>query len=143
MKSATPHGCFDEVISFIGTSLADPSSDDAEPAPKSARHVITVSWSFSPAHSRSGRYLLSSDRDREGFHLYESFYDENSCRERSFRVGSCYPYKRGFSVNAAIVLLEKVWQSEKEQWGFDGDRLEVLEQGLLDANDIKSILERL
>ena len=143
MNSAASERYFDEVHSFIGTTLGDPSSDDAESAPKSARHVITVSWSFSPGHSRTGRYLLSSDRARAGFHLYETFYDDNSCRMLSSRVGSCYPYRRGLSVDAALALLDKVWQSEKDQWGFDAESLKVLESGLLDATDIKSILEGL
>lgn len=46
-------------------------------------------------------------------------------------------------MDAALALLERVWQSEKDQWGFDAESLKVLEQGLLDATDTKSILEGL
>jgi len=136
-----PH--FSNINSFIGSEIGDPTSELAEKSPRSAKHVVTISWSWSPMHSRTSEYRIATDRHRAGWHLYEispaSFAEKKLCS----RVSSGSPYIGISAERAAYLLLKTAWQSEIEQWDFDPSGFEIVEQGLLTDLEMLRIVEEL
>jgi len=129
------------INSFIGSEIGDPTSESAEKAPRSAKHVVTISWSWSPMHSRTSEYRISTDKNRAGWHLYEITEGDVNDKKLCSRVSSGYPYK-GVTVNrAAYLLLKEAWESEVEQWEFDPSGFEVDKSGLLTNKEILEISE--
>lgn len=132
---------FEELTSFIGTELGDPTSPFAEKAPSSAKHVVTIAWSWSPMHSRTSKYRLATDRKRQTWSLYEISPDPLGCKENvCARVATGTPYRGVTAARAAYLLLQAVWLSEVELWDFDPVGFEVIEPGLLIEHDIGAIV---
>jgi hypothetical protein len=127
---------FDELVSFIGSDIADPTGPSAEKPPRSARHVTTVSWSWSPAHSRLSEYRIAADKDRKSWNLFEISYDQDSGKRIGARVATGSPYKEVDAKKAAYLLLRATWQAEKSLWEFDPTGFEVTQSGLLTENDL-------
>lgn len=82
---------FSEMTSFIGTEIGDLTSEIAEKAPRSSTHVVTVSWSWSPMHSRCSEYRIATDKKREAWHLYEISWVDGIEKFASARVASGTP----------------------------------------------------
>jgi hypothetical protein len=127
------------ITSFIGSEIGDPTSELAEKAPRTAKHVVTVSWCWSPMHSRTSEYRIASDQNRTGWHLYEITEDENGGKKLCSRVSSGSPYKGVNADSAAYLLLKAAWESEVKQWDFDPSGFEVDKSGLLTDEDIFEI----
>ena len=136
-------GCsnFLTIDSFIGSELGDPTSELAEKAPRSAKHVVTISWSWSPMHSRTSEYRIATDKNRAGWHLYEITEGDVKDKKLCSRVSSGYPYKGVTVDRAAYLLLKAAWESEVEQWEFDPSGFEVDKSGLLTNKEILEISE--
>lgn len=130
-----------EITSFIGTEIGDPTSDLAEKPPKAAKHVATVSWSWSPVHSRTSKYRIATDENRAGWHLFETSQDFDSGKNISSRVASGYPYEGVTAREAARILLKAAWTSEVEQWEFDPSGADVERSGLLADGEIEEIAD--
>jgi hypothetical protein len=126
--------------SFIGTDIGDPTSPLAETPPRSARHVVSVAWSWSPMHSRASQYRLATDRARKTWNLYELTYDPDARQRLSSRVATGTPYFGISPEHAALELLRTAWQSEMEQWDFNPNGVEVEEDGLLTQEDIAELV---
>ena len=131
--------CFSEVTSFVGTEIGDPTSSLAEKPPRSAKHVATISWSWSPAHSRCSEYRIATDKKRESWYLYEISWIDSVEKFASARVASGTPYKGVTGTQAARVLLKSAWASEIEQWDFDPSGFEIDQSGLLTVDDVEEI----
>ena len=132
--------CFSEVTSFVGTEIGDPTSSLAEKPPRSAKHVATISWSWSPAHSRCSEYRIATDKKRESWHLYEISWVDSTEKFASARVASGTPYKGVERGEAARALLKLTWTAERAHWDFDPIGFEVDESGLLTTEDIDTIV---
>ena len=130
---------FDELISFIGSDIADPTSLSAEKPPRSSRHVATISWSWSPAHSRLSEYQIAADKDRKSWNLFEISYDHDSGKRIGARVATGSPYKGVDAERAAYLLLRVTWQAEINLWDFDPAGFEVNQSGLLTENDLHDL----
>ena len=127
------------INSFIGSEIGDPTSELAQKAPRTATHVVTVSWSWSPMHSRTSEYRIASDQNRTGWHLYEITEGESEGKKLCSRVSSGSPYKGVSAESAAYYLLKAAWESEVKEWDFDPSGLEVDKSGLLTGEDILEI----
>ncbi len=134
---------FDELISFIGSEIADPMGPRAEKPPRSARHVATVSWSWSPTHSRLSEYRIAADKDRKTWNLFETSYDHASEKRISARVATGTPNRGIDSERASYLLLRATWQAEMNLWDFDPTGFEVNTSGLLTEADIFNLTQDL
>jgi hypothetical protein len=141
-KSASPH-LFTTISSFVGTEIGDPYSDLAEKSPRTAKHVVTLFWSWSPAHSRRSEYRLATDRDRKTWNLYEITDNPESRKKLCCRVATGEPYKGMPAENAAYQLLLSTWDEEIKQWDFDPKDFEIDSGGLLNEIDINEIIKKL
>lgn len=124
------------INSFIGSEIGDPTSELAEKAPRSAKHIVTISWSWSPMHSRTSEYRIASDKNRAGWHLYEITEGDVNDKKLCSRVSSGYPYKGMTADRAAYQLLKAAWESEAEQWDFDPSGFQIDKLGLLAKKEI-------
>lgn len=129
------------INSFIGTEIGDPTSELAENAPRSSKHVVTISWSWSPMHSRTSEYRIATDKNRAAWHLYEITPGDMNDKKLCSRVSSGSPYKGVPAERAAYLLLKAAWESEVEQWDFDPSGFEVDESGILTNKEIFEISE--
>jgi hypothetical protein len=132
-----------EVTTYIGTDIGDPYSPLAEHAPHSARHVASVSWSWSPAHSRMSQYRISTDRGRQMWRLYEVGCGFDSGRRLHSLVATGSPYRGVAAERAALTLLRAAWQAEVEIWEFKPAGVQVDQDGLLSKQDIAALVEEL
>ena len=131
---------FSEMTSFIGTDIGDLTGEIAEKPPRSSTHVVTVSWSWSPMHTRCSEYRIATDKKRESWHLYEISWVDSTQKFASARVASGTPYKGVERGDAARDLLKLAWTSEREHWDFDPIGFEVDASGLLTREDIDTIV---
>jgi len=132
-----------EVSSFIGQEISDPTSPLAEIAPRGAKHVVTLSWFWSPAHSRRSEYQIASDRKRQSWDLYELKIDDDTGDELCSRVASGAPRSGVNAQHAASRLLEAAWQDEFNHWEFEPEGFIVDASGLLDEGDIHRVVDDL
>ena len=129
-----------EVTSFIGSEIGDPYSSLAEMAPRTAKHVVTVSWSWSPAHSRISEYRIATDRNRRTWNLYEFSSNPDGGKRLCSRVATGGPYNKITAERAAYELIKAAWQGEIKQWEFDPNGVMVDLSGLLNQQDINQIV---
>jgi hypothetical protein len=106
-----------EVVSYAGSELSDFKVDGERP-PRTAKLVATVSWSWSPAHSRRDRYLICTDRNRASWTLWAVAQDFDGRRMHA-QIASATPF-RGYTARfAAEQLLIAGWRSELEMYDTD------------------------
>ncbi len=134
---------FTNISSFIGTEIGDPYSDLAEKSPRTAKHVVTLFWSWSPAHSRRSEYRLATDRHRKTWNLYEITDNPEARKPLCCRVATGEPYKGIPAESAAYQLLLSTWDEEIKQWDFDPKDFEIDNCGLLNEIDINQIVKKL
>jgi len=134
---------FTTISSFVGTEIGDPYSELAEKSPRTAKHVATLFWSWSPAHSRRSEYRLATDRLRKTWNLYEITDNPESRKPLCCRVATGEPYKGISAESAAYQLLLSTWDEEIKQWDFDPRNFEIDKCGLLNEIDINQIEKKL
>ncbi len=110
--------------------------------PRSAKLVASLSWSWSPAHSRSNNYWLCTNRQRSGWILWEESSDWETGKPLYFRVAYGEPWRGVDAKRAAEELLEAAWLDEHRAWESPGRGAWVDRAGLLDRDDIERIEER-
>ena len=126
-----------DVVTYGGSDLGEFRADGERP-PRSAKHVATVSWSWSPAHSRRERYLICSWK-RRGWTLWAMAYDFDHGRMYA-RLASATPFHGYTAKFAAERLLTAAWKADLESLGEDYVRGACVdEEGLLTKADIESI----
>ena len=123
-----------DIRSFGGRELGEP--DDDERPPRSAKHVASVSWSWSPAHGLSQTYWLCTDRKRSAWHLYQEWWDEYENMKRFMMVAYGSPYRGIAAKEAAAQLLLAAWQDKWSAFQSPGRGADVMSDGLLDSEDI-------
>src|SRR6516225_7576370 len=110
---------------------------DGERPPRSAKHVATISWSWSPAHSACLRYLINTDRQRKGWTLWAEAYDDGRMYAR---LAYAWPFHGYTAKFAAERLLTAAWKADLESLGEDYVRGACVdEEGLLTKTDIENI----
>lgn len=132
-----------DIQSFIGTEIGDPTSPCAEKCPRSAKHVVTISWSWSPMHSRRSEYRIATDQSKQTWNLYEISLDPDTGRRISARVATGSPHRGISAEKASHLLLKAAWLSEIDLWEFDPTGFEVDDEGLLVENDLSEIVSEL
>lgn len=142
-KKAPTLGYFKDLSSFIGSDIADPRSEQAEKPPKSAKHVVTVSWPWTPMHSRTSEYRIAVDRRSDTWNLYELSWDDDSGEQVSARVGTGSPSKAMDEDRASYLILRAVWKSEIELWDFDPAGFQVEDDGVLTRSDVAAVVNDL
>lgn len=134
---------FGAITSFIGTEIGDPTSPHAEKCPRSAKHVVTISWSWSPMHSRRSEYRLATDQSKQTWNLYEISLDPDTGKRISARVATGSPHHGISADRASYFLLKAAWLSEIDHWEFDPIGFEINDEGLLVENDVSEIVSEL
>jgi hypothetical protein len=127
-----------QIVTYAGSTLGEFSRDGERP-PKTAKLVATVSWSWSPAHSRRERYLICTDRKRIAWTLWAMANDFDDGRRLYAQIACGTPFRGYTGRFAAEQLLIAGWRSEIEMWGEDLRGGFVEEEGLLTKSDIKRI----
>src|SRR5262245_25027324 len=111
--------------SYAGSDIAELRLDGEKP-PRTAKLVVELSWSWGPAHSRTSTYLLSTDRKRSAWYLWERGTDYDTGKSMYARAAWGEPY-HGYSASfAAKHLLAAAWQGEMNQGWWNG--LEELQE---------------
>jgi hypothetical protein len=133
-----------KTVSLMGTDLSEFRPDGEKP-PRSAKLVISISWSWSPAHSASVTYLLSTTRERDVWLLWGQGYDWDTGKPIYARVAWGAPY-RGYSAKfAARQLLAAAWRGEIEQGGCaeEFENPDIDREGLVTKGDVQLIVKSL
>lgn len=123
---------------YVDPNIAAAPTDLPPSRPRSARLVAEVSWSWSPAHSRTDVYQLSSDRNRSRWILWVEWpYEEGM--EVDHPIAFC-PRDKLSPEEAALLLLRFAWQKEREVYDTpEGPPHQVDAEGLVSAEQIRSI----
>jgi hypothetical protein len=132
-----------KVHSYIGSEIADFDPERKERPPRTAKLVVGGDWSWSPAHSRSARYFLCTNRARSCWILWEEGFDDNTGKELYARVAFGYPYRGVPPKTAAEYLLRETWKDGATVYDQEIGGFCVAEPGLLDAADVERIEEEL
>jgi hypothetical protein len=125
--SATQPGkYFEEITSFIGSELAESDGSRAGRMPRSATRILTISWSWSPRHSRRSEYRISPDRKRKTWNLYEVSWDHENDKQTCRRVATGTPSSDISIERASVMLLRATWIAEMQAFDFSpkGGRIE-------------------
>jgi YidC/Oxa1 family membrane protein insertase len=122
---------------FTIVTYAEPEPTRAGP-PRTAKLVASVTWSWSPANSRSEHYLICTDRKRTAWTLWAMTYDFDEMR-MYIRKASGTPVSGYTARFAAEQLLIATWRSELETFDTDLRGGFVEEEGLLTKSDIRRI----
>ena len=127
--------------SYIGSEIAE-FGRPGEIPPRSAKLVAQISWSWSPAHSRTSPYLLGTNKERSGWSLWEQGHDFDTGRRIYARVAWGERY-RGYEPKfVAQELLTEVWR-RAIKFGEDLDGGVVDEPGILGTREIAQIKQEL
>jgi hypothetical protein len=129
----------EEIQSYIGTDIGAPHSSIAARAPNSARLVARVSWSWSPAHSRTDEYRIATDRARTTWNLYDFIQHYDTGKRIGSRIVTGSPYRGVSATRAAYQLLKTAWMDEIHQFDFDPSGISVDEEGLLSEENIAAL----
>ena len=128
--------------SYIGSEIAEFRLNNEKP-PRSAKLVISLNWSWSPAHSASEILFLSAHPRQDGWTLWAKASDYDTGHPMYCRVGWGAPYK-GYSPEfASKELLTAAWRTEISRGRHlsikDLISATVDQEGLLTKSDIDEI----
>lgn len=108
--------------------------------PRSARFVGSVSWSWSPAHSRSDGLFLSLDSHRKHWLLWLEWTDDG---DSELGVRAYVRCGDTSEIEAAGLLVECWYQREESEYADTGGPWEEVQSGLLSDDDFQAIGERI
>jgi hypothetical protein len=137
-RQQTPLPKFD-IQSFAGCDRDD--LDEGKRPPRSAKLVASVSWSWSPAHSRSNTYWLCTDRKRSAWYLWEEGLDLDEYKKQFTIIAHGTPYRGILAKDAAERLLLAIWKEEWDVLQSPGRGTYVTRSGLLDSAEIARLEE--
>jgi hypothetical protein len=132
---------FEELTCFIGSEIADPTGPHAEKPPRSAKHVATLSWSWSPMHSRLSEYRIIFSKKSGFWSLYEVSINDSTNKKISAKIADGKQCKKIDVEKAAYLLLREAWKAEANCWDFDPDGFEVTQSGLLTEEDVANVVQ--
>lgn len=110
-----------------------------ERPPRSAKLVAYIDFGSGPGGGDYRTYLLSTDRERSGWHLWLMVFDDDTGKRIYGRLASGSPYRGYPAKYAAEQLLTKVLEEERDIGWVEQSPWGVMEAGLLDADDIERI----
>ena len=128
-------------VSSYGGQDRLPEDLDRRP-PRSAKLVARLMWAWSPAHCRSNNYWLCTNRQRAGWILWEESSDWETGKPLYFEVAYGTPWRGVDAKRAAEELLAEAWRDEWAAWESPGRGAFVDQAGILDAEDIARIEDR-
>lgn len=134
---------FEKIQTFIGPDELDPLVAKLELQNCSGSHVITVSWAWSPHHSRVSEYRISADQDRQAYNLFEIWFDDFSEKKECACVATGSAYVGISDHFAAFRLLQTAWKAEMRFLEFDPSDPEIIEEGVLKKHDIDMLVSNL
>jgi hypothetical protein len=100
--------------SFIGSEIAEFRLNGEKP-PRTAKLVVSLSWSWSPAHYRSATYQLSANPRKNRWTLWEKSSDYDTGKPMYACVALGEPYKGCSPELASKELLTAAWRGEISQ----------------------------
>lgn len=106
--------------------------------PRSARHVGSVWWSWSPGNSRSEQLYLSFDRSRRFYLLWFEWSDDGFSESR---IAAYVPRKGLDPRAAAISLITANYQGEEREYASAGGPWVGSSPGLLDSEELMLVAE--
>lgn len=110
--------------------------------PRTAKHVATVEWAWSPAHSRTDRYRLSTNRSRSHWILWTGYYDEDEFQKWIYWPYAYGPKRGAPAKTAAMYLLLTGWQGEQREFESPSDPFHYLTRsGLLSGDELAMLSE--
>jgi hypothetical protein len=120
-----------------------PTIDCPKRLPRSARHVATIEWAWSPAHSRQDRLHLSTNRSRTHWILWNGYLDDNEWPTRWRHSPYAFCNKEGLDAKtAALYLLVAGWRGELAAYGSPDEPFHyVTREGLLSAAELNLATE--
>ena len=121
-----------------------PEIDCPKHLPRTAIHIGTVEWSWSPANSRIDSYHLSSNRSHTHWILWVGNFDDNETF-KWIHTPYAYGLKKGVSAKtAAADLILAAWQGEITCYG--PDSIEpfhmVTAEGLLSKDELYALTKQ-
>jgi hypothetical protein len=126
---------FDEMLSYIGSDIAEIGFEDDRP-PRSAKFVVSLDMGSGPGGGDYRTYLLCTDKTRS----YWNLWMEYSGHGQYCQIAWGEPYRGIPAERAAELLLTKSWEDERDLEGlYSYGKLSVEESGLLTAMDIHRI----
>jgi hypothetical protein len=114
-----------------------------EPPPRSSKFVAETNWSWSPAHSRYSKYWMCTDRQRNGWYLYEQGADFDTGKKIFVCVATGSPYHKNNAKIAAKKLLLAAWEKEVENEPDGFEAPHAVTSGLLGHEDVNQIVEHI
>ena len=113
--------------------------ENNERPPRSAKLVAEIDFGSGPGGGDYRTYFLCTDRKRSGWYLWMMVSDDDTGKRIYGNVAFGSPYRGISPKHAAEELLTKLLKDERYiEWVASGPWY-VMEPGLLDADDIKSI----
>src|SRR4051794_13893966 len=125
-----------EVQSYVGSDIAQMGSQ-RERSPRAAELVASIDMGSGPGGGDYRTYLLSTDRERSGWTLWQKGSDYDTGKVLYCRVAYGTPGRGIHPKDAAEELLTKTWQAERDLEGVLPHRILVELAGLLTARTIR------
>ena len=126
---------FDEMLSYIGSDIAEIGFQDDRP-PRSAKFVVSLDMGSGPGGGDYRTYLLCTNKERSSWNLWMEY----SGHGQYCRIAWGEPYRGIPAERAAELLLTKSWEDERDIEGlYSYGKLSVEGDGLLTAMDIHRI----
>jgi hypothetical protein len=118
---------------YIGSDIAQFGPGGERPS-RSAKLVAALKWP-----ERISTYLLTTNRARSGWCLWEQGYNPDTGNPLYIRVAFGTTYRGVSAKVAAERLLIEAWRAEREQWGTVLSPANVEHEGLLTLQDIRRV----
>jgi hypothetical protein len=122
-----------ETENYIGSDIAQFGPGGERPS-RSAKLVASLQWP-----ERISSYLLTTNRARSGWCLWEQGFNPDTGNPLYIRVAFGTPYHGISAKVAAERLLIEAWRGEREQWGTVLSPAYVEHEGLLRVQDIRRV----
>jgi hypothetical protein len=122
-----------ETEHYIGSDIAQFGPGGERPS-RSAKLVASLQWP-----ERFSTYLLTTNRARSGWCLWEQGFNPDTGNPLYIRVAFGTPYHGISAKVAAERLLIEAWRGEREQWGTVLSPAYVEHEGLLTVQDIRRV----
>ena len=125
---------------YVGINWT-PTIDCPKERPRSAKFVVYVDWSWSPAHSRGGDYYLSTNKSRTHWILWNGNFDDWDSNKWIFYPYAICPRKGIPAKTAAFYLVLEAWKNEMGEGEELYNKPFNIQEGLLSEDDLDLIAD--
>ena len=126
----------------LGYDALPSITDYPKTKPRSATFVVALEWSWSPVHSRSDRYYISTNKSRTHWFFWYSYYDDNYDFSWKHKIVAIGPKKGINKYEAAKKLLEIFWIGERSEYDSPDDSFSYYEFGILSDKEVSPIAKK-